>query len=139
MDPVTLISQALLTGAAESMKETASSAIRDAYHFLRALLLQRLQGDAKGILVLDEYEKDPKVWEKPFESTIREKRIDMDQEILAAARALLNLHEPVSRKATKFNIEVKGGNVQMVTGDGTTVTMVFNENLKQKSRRSKRE
>ena len=127
MDPVALIVQALLIGATESMKETAGSAIRDVYQFLRDLLLQRLQEDAKSRMVLDEYEKDPEIWARPLEQIIRDNRMDTDQSVLTTAQALLNLCEPASREA-KFEIDVKGDNVQMVTGDGATVTMTFNEN-----------
>src|ERR1700722_6846176 len=42
MDPVTLIVAALVAGAAAGLKDTASSAIKDAYNGLRGLVLRRL-------------------------------------------------------------------------------------------------
>ena len=66
MDPVTLILTALVAGAAAGMKDTASSAIKDAYNGLKGLVRRKLAGREGGELVLDRHEQDPQVWDKPL-------------------------------------------------------------------------
>ena len=66
MDPVTLIVTALVAGAAAGMKDTASSAIKDAYNGLKGLVGRKLAGRPGGELVLARHEQDPQVWDKPL-------------------------------------------------------------------------
>ena len=51
MDPITLIVTALAAGAALGLKDTASSAIKDAYQGLKTLVKKRLASQADGELV----------------------------------------------------------------------------------------
>ena len=54
MDPITLIVTALASGAALGVTDTASSAVKDAYAELKALVKKRLAGRPDAELVLAE-------------------------------------------------------------------------------------
>ena len=63
MDPVTLILTALATGAGLGLKDTATSAVQDAYGSLKALARKRFAGRRDGQLVLARHEEDPAPWQ----------------------------------------------------------------------------
>ena len=57
MDPITLIVTALAAGAALGVSDTASSAVKDAYAGLKALVKKRFRGKADAELVLAKHEQ----------------------------------------------------------------------------------
>ena len=65
MDPITLIVTALAAGAALGVKDTTSSAVKDAYAGLKALVRKRLAGRPGADLVLARHEKAPEPWQAP--------------------------------------------------------------------------
>jgi hypothetical protein len=82
---------ALTTGAAMGFKDTATTAVKDAYDAFKALLQHKFAGKPKSETILAEYEADPETYEKPLKKMIIEEKLDRDQEIIAAARQLLLL------------------------------------------------
>src|SRR6266566_9248916 len=94
MDPITLILMALGSGAAAALKPTAEQAVKDAYAGLKTLLQRKFAGKPAAEVVLTEYEKKPDVWKAPLEAGIKETGTDQDQDIIAAAKKLLELTHP---------------------------------------------
>ncbi len=94
MDPTTLIVTALATGAATSMQETTSTAIKDAYAGLKALLLRKFAHEPKALTTVMEYEADSDTYEKPLKKALSTTRLDQDEEVLAAAQHLMTLIHP---------------------------------------------
>jgi hypothetical protein len=95
MDPVTIILTALVTGTAKA----AGDAVPDAYRGLKALILKKFAGKPAAEMVLDEHEKDPETYAAPLKKNLMEAGIDKDEEILKAAKELLEQlksHEPAS-------------------------------------------
>jgi hypothetical protein len=86
MDPLTVITTALIAGAAAGGTEAASMAVRDAYTALR----DRLSGDADSgtITVLEANEAAPGSNIGELETTLGE-RAARDQQLQAAAETLL--------------------------------------------------
>lgn len=82
---------ALSTGVATGFKDTATTAVRDAYGGFKALLLRKFAGKQKCETILAEYEADPDTYEKPLRKVIAEQQLDGDQEIIAAAKQVLML------------------------------------------------
>ena len=66
MDPVTLVVTALAAGAASALQDGTSSAVKDAYARLKALVMKRLAGRPAGELVLAEHGAAPQTWEAPL-------------------------------------------------------------------------
>jgi hypothetical protein len=86
MDPVTLIVAALATGAAAGLKETATSAVKEAYGTLKALLSRRY-----ARVRLDDLERKPESAAK--RESVAEDLADAgagaDDELLELARELV--------------------------------------------------
>lgn len=104
MDPVTLIVTALVAGAAAGMKDTASSAIKDAYNGLKGLVGRKLAGRPGGELVLDRHEQDPQVWDKPLAQELTTVGAGDDPDLVSAAQALMQLVDAAGSAAGKYQV-----------------------------------
>jgi hypothetical protein len=124
MDPVTLIVTALVAGAGSGLKDAASSAITDAYNGLKALVKGRLAGRPKGELVLAEHEQDPQTWEKPLAAELTAADAGSDQDLIAAARTLMELVDKAGSAAGKYSVIVHGAQGVQV-GDHNTQQNTF--------------
>ena len=85
MDPVTLIVAALVAGASAGLKDTASSAIKDAYNGLRGWCGGSWRA-ARRELVLDRHEQDPQVWDKPLAQELTAAGVADDPDLVSARR-----------------------------------------------------
>ncbi|MFF3336804.1 hypothetical protein ACFYWX_46195 [Streptomyces sp. NPDC002888] len=96
-----LVATALATGAAPALTNTARGTVHDLYIGLREAVRRRLAGDGGsggggrggaggyGVRVLDAYETDPDVWRTRLLRVLAGAGVESDEEILAAARAVL--------------------------------------------------
>jgi len=93
MEPIDVIVQALLAGAAAGAKDTCSKVVKDTYEGLKSLLKGRFKGKnkAEGGLILGKIEEKPKVWEAPLKDCLDEIGADRDINIIEAAKNMLNL------------------------------------------------
>ncbi|MFF1740942.1 hypothetical protein [Streptomyces mirabilis] len=96
MTEVELVVIALATGAAAGLTDTRRGAVHDLCTELREAVRRRLAdggGDGVrggyGVRVLDAYETDPDVWRTRLLQVVTACGVETDQEILAAARAVL--------------------------------------------------
>jgi len=96
MDPVTLIVTALSAGAASALQDDAKAA----YVKLRDLVKKRFAGHAAAEVVLAEHEAAPETWEAPLAAKLTELGAADDQDLLAAAQAVLTA-------TAKYNVTVK--------------------------------
>jgi hypothetical protein len=91
MDPVTVIVDALAAGAAAGAKDSASSAVVDAYTGLKALARKRLGRQPDGELVLARHEQAPDTWQAPLALELAAAAAGQDDELITAAKTLLSL------------------------------------------------
>ena len=99
MEPLTLIMAALAAGAAKA----AGDAAPDAYQGLKVLIKRKFAGKPKGeILLLEEHESNPGMYEAPLKQKLLEAGADKDEEILAAARQLLEVMEVKDSTSISF-------------------------------------
>ena len=117
MDPATLIVSALVAGAAAAGKDVASSAIKDAYRGLKKLLVARfhrketdqaIPASAPTVdpaVVLEAHQAQPDTWDAPLKEALAASGADHDQEILDAARALLEQVDPQGSAAGKYRVQ----------------------------------
>ena len=108
VDPIALVVTALAAGAALGLKDTASSAVRDAYAGLKALVTKRLAGRPGAEVVLSQHEKAPQTWQAPLIAELDEAGAGDDLDLAAAARALMNLVDEAGARAGKYTVDVRG-------------------------------
>ncbi|WP_326772935.1 hypothetical protein [Streptomyces sp. NBC_01445] len=90
MTEVDLVAVALATGAAAGLTETGRGALHDLYARLSEAVRRRLtRSGGYGVRVLDAYEADPDVWQTRLLQVLRGPGVETDEEILAAARAVI--------------------------------------------------
>lgn len=121
MDPVSLILQALVTGAAKA----AGDAVPDAYKALRELIKRKFVSKPKAEMVLEEHEKDPETYEAPLKKNLVEAGADKDEEIIKKAQELLKLTNPEEAAVGKFNLKIDGNVQGLVQGDYNNTNMDF--------------
>jgi hypothetical protein len=124
MDPITLIVTALAAGAAQGLKDSASSAVRDAYARLKALVKRRLASRQDGEVVLARHEEAPETWQAPLMAELREVGADHDADLAAAAQALMILVDQAGARAGKYTVDTRGAQGVQI-GDHTRQKNVF--------------
>jgi hypothetical protein len=130
MEPISVIIAALGAGAIAATKDTAGTAVKDAYQGLKTLIKQRFadQGKEDDSNIVDQHEK--KLDSEAVKALLKEELIslgvDKDAEIIKLAQELLKQEKPEESAAGKYNTvfqgEVKGAQV----GDRNTQTNTFN-------------
>lgn len=130
MDPVSLIEAALVAGAAASVKDTASQAVKDAYTGLKTLLSRLFASSSNAQVILAEHEADPEIYEKPLKKLLTEAHADQDGDLLAAAEQVMRLVQPQQIGMGKYTIQntgmVQGQNI----GDNQQITQHFGNSPK---------
>ncbi|MFJ4653401.1 hypothetical protein ACIP5Y_19230 [Nocardia sp. NPDC088792] len=111
MDPVTMIVTALAAGAAKGAGESASTAVTDAYRALKAGLARVFGGNAPAELVLAQHGTDPDAWQGPLTKLVTETGADRDEQILTAARKLLELSDSSGSRAGTYVVNAGGANI----------------------------
>jgi hypothetical protein len=122
MDPVSLIEVALASGAAAGVKDTASSAVRDAYEGLKTKVKGLFTGRQRAELVLAEHEVAPDTWKAPLISELTETGVDDD--LIAAAQALMRLIDAEGSLVGKYSVDTRGSQGVQV-GDGNVQNNTF--------------
>jgi hypothetical protein len=125
MDPITLIVTALAAGAALGTQDTVSAMVKDAYTGLKALVKKRLGGRPGAELVLAGHEQAPETWQAPLMVELAESGADGDQDLIAAAHALLDLVGGAEGRIGKYTVDVRGAQGVQI-GDHDRQDNVFN-------------
>ena len=127
MDPVSLVVGALAAGAAAAAQETASTAIKDAYAGLKALVQRRFAGKPDAELVLAKYEQKPTSWQEPLKDELAATAVENDTELIKAAQQLMGLIDPQQAAVGKYNVQIRGNVQGFAQGDNQQVTMNFGD------------
>ncbi|MFJ2271932.1 hypothetical protein ACIO8F_40460 [Streptomyces sp. NPDC087228] len=122
MTGMELVLAAVAAGASTGVADATSSSIRDAYAAFRTALRRALTG--AGEQILDAEDVDPDVWQAQLGEQVVACGADQDTELLAAARRLLELHDPPGVQAGKYTVEVRDSKGVQV-GDHNTQTNDF--------------
>ena len=91
MDALTMITDALGAGALQAATAAADDAVATSYQRLKSLVSRIIGADAKGAMVLAEYEKEPEIWRLPLKKLIIEKGAHLEEDVLVAAAEVMNL------------------------------------------------
>jgi len=90
MDPISLIIAALGAGALAGAKDTAGTAVKDAYQGLKTLIKKKFEGDVLGQAMVDAKPEEIKQAEGLLKDKITKAGADQDQEIIKVAQDLLD-------------------------------------------------
>ncbi len=128
MEPVTLILMALAAGASagalDALKDDVKEKARAAYAKLHGLVRKRVSGRPHGELALAEYESAPQKWEGLLTAELTEAGAAQDDDLVAAAKALMELIDASGAKSGKYNVTIKGSKGVQV-GDGNVQVNKF--------------
>ncbi|GAA3815157.1 hypothetical protein [Streptomyces chiangmaiensis] len=104
-----LVATALATGVAAGLTDTPRGVVHDLYVALREVVRRGLAGGSDGVRggyrvrVLEAYETDPDVWRTRLLQVLAS-GMEMDEEILGAARAVLR----ADRRTGRITVDVVG-------------------------------
>ncbi|MEH2052055.1 hypothetical protein [Nostoc sp.] len=90
MEPISLIIAALGAGAIAAAKDTATTAVKDAYQGLKGLIKKKFEGDVLGQAMVDAKPEEIKQAEGLLKDKITKAGADQDAAIIQAAQELLN-------------------------------------------------
>jgi hypothetical protein len=107
MEPVTLLLNALVAGAAAALKPTAEKAVKDAYEGLKSIIKRKSSGLGEGV---DYLEKNPgaKPRQQALETELATNKVAADEETLRAAKQVLEevaKHDERAAEVTGITIE----------------------------------
>jgi hypothetical protein len=121
MEAVTLVLTALATGASagavEALKDDAKEKARAAYARLHGLVKKRVSGRPHGELALAEYDSAPQKWEGLLTAELTEAGAAQDDDLVTAAKALMEIIDQAGAKSGKYNVTIKDSKGVQV-GDG---------------------
>jgi hypothetical protein len=123
MDPVSLVEVALTAGTAAGVKDTASSAVKDAYDALKAIVKSRFTGRPRAEMVFAEHETAPEIWSKPLISELT--NVGVDADLVTRARALMQLLDDAGSRAGKYDVNIQGSQAVQV-GDHNVQHNTYN-------------
>ncbi|MCC5613802.1 hypothetical protein LC605_01640 [Nostoc sp. CHAB 5836] len=120
MDPISLNITALGAGAIAAAKDTAGTAVKDAYQGLKTLIKKKFESEPKAQMVLEEHETDPETYEAPLKKKLAEAGVDQDAEIIKLAQELLKQEKPEESATGKYNTVFQGEVKGIQVGDRNT-------------------
>ena len=125
MDPVSLIVGALAAGASAGLTEAATSAVKDAYTSLRALVSRLFAGRPVAEAVVEEHAKAPTgPYREALTAELERAGAGSSPEIVAAAQRLMEAVDPDGARAGKYVMDLREAQVGSV-GDHNTNTITF--------------
>lgn len=124
MDPISMIVGALAAGAAEGLKDTTTTALKDAYAGLREAVRRRFAARRAAETALVEHEKAPEVWQAPLAAELKATEAGVDEQIIEAVRRVLALVEESGTPSSKYLVDLRGSQGVQV-GDRNTQSNTF--------------
>jgi len=117
VDAVSLVVNALTSGAAQGVADTVSDAVTAAYAKLKRLVSATFAGNSSAEVALAEHAADPETWQAPLVKYLTSVGADTDEAIVQAAQQLLALLDPAGTARGKYRVDLRGAQGAQV-GDG---------------------
>ena len=121
MEEVSLIVTALATGAAggalDALKDDVKDKAKAVYVKLHELVRRRLRGNASAEIILSEHQADPETYAAPLAKKLAEAGAGGDAELVATARAFMELVDEAGARSGKYSVTIKDSKGIQV-GDG---------------------
>ena len=125
MDPVSLVLNALTSGAAQGIADSVSDAVKITYGKLKQLVTAKFAGSKPAELALEEHAADPETWQAPLSKALTTSGAATDDAIIQTAQQLMALLDPVGWSQGKYQVDIRGGQGVQV-GDGNQQFNTFN-------------
>lgn len=125
MDPVSLVLNALTSGAAQGITDSVSDIVTSAYDKLKQLVAAKFAGSQPAELALEEHAADPETWRAPLAKALTTSGAATDTAVLGAAQQLMALLDPAGTAQGKYQIDLRGAHGIQV-GDGNQQVNTFN-------------
>jgi hypothetical protein len=132
MEPIAIILTALVAGATAAAKDTAGTAVKDAYNGLKHLLKKKFEGDPLAQAVVDAKPEDIDKAEELLKTKITEFSVEKDTEILRAAKTLidtLNSESVIQGGSPDLNLKATAGRDVKVNVFGDVITKEGNTTI----------
>ena len=121
MEGVSLILTALATGATggalDALKDDVKDKAKTVYAKLHDLVRRRFRGNASAEIILSEHQADPEAYTAPLSKKLTEAGAGGDAELVATARALMELVDQAGARSGKYDVTIKDSKGIQV-GDG---------------------
>jgi hypothetical protein len=124
VDPVSLVLDALASGAARGVADSAGDAVGAAYSRLKRLVADRFSGNRGAEVALCEHAADPETWQAPLAKALAATGASADEAVLAAARQLMELLDAAGARAGKYDVDLRGGQGVQV-GEGNQQVNIY--------------
>lgn len=124
MDAVSLILDALTSGAARGLTDSTADAVKDAYSSLKRLVSGWFAGNKTAAMVLAEHTNDPSTWQAPLGKALTESGASGDPAVIEAAQRVMALLDELSSKAGKYRVDLRNASAAVV-GEGNQQVNVF--------------
>jgi hypothetical protein len=125
VDPVSLVLNALTSGAAQGIADSVSDAVKSAYGTLKQLVAAKFRGNKSAVLVLEEHAADPETWQAPLSKALTTSGAATDGAIIQAAQLLMALLDPAGTAQGRYHVDLRGAQGVLV-GDGNRQFNTFN-------------
>jgi hypothetical protein len=125
VDPVSLVLNALTSGAAQGIADSVSDVVKSAYDKLKQLVTAKFAGSKSAELALEEHAADPVTWQAPLTKALTTSGAATDEAVLEAAQQLMALLDPTGTAEGKYQIDLRGAQGVQV-GDGNQQFNTFN-------------
>jgi hypothetical protein len=125
VDPVSLILNALASGAAQGAADSVSDAVKSAYTKLTRLVSVRFSGSKPAEVALAEHANDPETWQAPLAKALTDRGVSADLIIIDAAQQLMALLDQTGTAEGKYQVDLQGAQGVQV-GDGNQQFNTFN-------------
>lgn len=127
MEPVTLVLTALAAGAVAGLKDTAGSAVQDAYAALKARVTRRVADQPLGEQLVEQYEGAADTWREPLKAALLAAGADRDPEVMRLARDLLKATDAGPAAGTSYTLHVEGNAHGVSQGNQNQIDMTFHQ------------
>lgn len=129
MDPISLITTAIVTGAALGLAGTASQAVKDAYSGLKTLIVRKFGSDSTPSKAIEAIEIDPdsERLRKRLAEVLADANAGELDELRKAAQQLLDQAQEQSDHTAKYVTQIMGNVQGLVQANHAHVTMTFGQ------------
>jgi hypothetical protein len=103
---VTALAAGASAGVIEGLTDNVKDAAKAAYVKLHDLVQRRFHGNAGAELILAEHQADPATYEAPLTKKLAEAGAADDADLVAAAKALMDLVDQAGARAGKYNVKI---------------------------------
>lgn len=124
MEPVSLILNALASGAVKGIADSTTDTVKDTYSRLRQAISERFAGVKTAEVALAKYADDPETWKAPIAKALIESGAVADPAIIEASQQLMALLDEAGTLTGKYKVDARRA-LGLQVGDGNQQINMF--------------